>query len=157
MTEEIISERRAEPNPFETPQDTSHGNDTDVIRDPTTKSSLIALYVLAAVSGATQVFDNQTAYYLVSLLLAFAATTWAVVDTRIRGGRFLGILRLVYFLVWPVASLVYLIATRKSRGLFWWGLNAVGLYVSVAVTFYLTFSLLYFTGRTDLIDPTLLY
>ena len=117
---------------------------------------LVAFYLLTGLSGVAQVFRNVTPAYLLSILVALAATNWAVVDARTREVRFPVIFRVIYLLFWPLASLVYLIGTRRLRGLYLWVLNAVVVFVVMMATFTPTFVLLYLMGWTDMIDPYLL-
>ena len=116
------------------------------------------MYGLAALHGVTQVFWGEGAAieFVISLLMALAATNWAIYDRRTQGGGFHGVLRVVYFVTWPLASLVYLIATRKFRGLGWWAVNVVALIATMGITLWLTVFFLEVVGREELIDPTLL-
>jgi len=118
----------------------------------------LAFYVAIAIWGVLQCVaaDSTVTYYLASLIVAFLATNWAVVDSRTRASGFVAILQCVYFFTWPIASLVYLVATRGIRGIGWWLIHAVGLLVTVCLTFYPTFYLLYWFGWIDPNDFILL-
>ncbi|TWU34337.1 hypothetical protein [Novipirellula artificiosorum] len=144
-------------NPFEPSLEQADAELHDESASASRQRSLVALYVLTAVCGAVQVvtYESSAIHYLFSLSIALAATSWAVADSRIRGRRFIGILRVVYLLVWPLASLVYLLLTRRLRGLGWWGLNGAALFATLMLTFFSMYFLLLAIGRLDLVDPTL--
>lgn len=143
-------------NPFQTPSEVSSPDGpVPFVRAVAGDRNLIAIYGLVALSGIANVFSFTAPAYLLSFLLAFAVTNWAVVDSRSRDLKFPGIIRVIYFLVWPLASLIYLIATRRFRGILWWVANAVGMIAVMLVTFIPTVLLLYWFGSTDLIDPAL--
>lgn len=144
-------------NPYGSPEALGTEHAPQLTRSTERSRCLAAFYAIGACWGGSQViaFDNATTYAGASLLLAAAATSWAIADARADGRSFRGTLRVVYFLFWPFASLVYLSATRKIRGIGWWLLNAVGIYGSVTLTFYVLYYLLFSVGRYDLIDPML--
>ena len=104
---------------------------------------LLALYVLAAFWGVAQIVSptNGLIYFVTTILFASVATLWAIEDSRIRGVHIVRILQVLFFFTWPIASLIYLLATRQWRGLGWWLLNAMGLFAVMCGTFYPTFIL----------------
>ncbi|QDS94878.1 hypothetical protein FF011L_36600 [Roseimaritima multifibrata] len=109
------------------------------------------LYGVTALWGIGQVVvpNSGSLYWIVSVLLGVAATCWVVEDMRIRGQRFYPVVPLIFFLVWPLASLGYLIWTRRFRGLGLWLLHLVGLIATVVIVFYPTVLLLYWLGVID--------
>ena len=88
------------------------------------------LYGVAAFWGFAQaVSENSLIYYLVAMLLSCFATAWSAVDARRRGKPLLPVLQMITFFSWPIAVPIYLIATRKWRGLAYALLHAIGLYI----------------------------
>lgn len=143
-------------NPYEaTPYLSDEGFKPHYFRS--TKYCLITMYSLCGIFGISQVvaYSNLTVHNVLSLLLAGVATCWANADVTTRGIRFHVILRVIYFLTWPLASLVYLIATRKFFGVGWWLLNAAAMYGTTAVLYYTSYFILFTIGRGDLVDPEL--
>ena len=109
---------------------------------------VLLLYVLAAVWGVCQVISGQYAlpFMLASLLYSSTATLWAATDSKLRARPLLPIVQLLFFLTWPIATCMYLIATRGWRGIGLWLLHAVGLMFTTCLTFYPTFLTLYYFG-----------
>lgn len=109
------------------------------------------LYGVTAFWGVAQVAAPESAaiYMLSVLLLASAATYWAVLDGRIAGNEIPAIIPVVFFFLWPLASLVYLLWSRKWRGLGLWALHLIGLFATLLLTFYPTVILLYWAGLID--------
>lgn len=109
------------------------------------------IYGATAFWGVAQVVAAESAaiYMLAVLLIASAATCWAVLDARLAGRRMSAIVPPVYFFLWPVASLVYLLWSRGWRGLAIWAIHVVCLSATLAMTFYPTVILLYSLGVID--------
>jgi hypothetical protein len=99
-----------------------------------------ALYVLSALWGVAQITSRENAliYCLTSVMFGCAATLWAVTDSRIRGRPLLPIVRILFFFTWPLATLLYLVATRGWRGIGWWALNAFSLLATLCISLVLT-------------------
>lgn len=111
------------------------------------RDCVIAIYLLTVLQGISQSIGSpSTAVWLLSsVLYASAATHWALLDSRLRGHSMLRIVQELYFFTWPFAALVYLINTRKWRGLGLWILTALSLYATLylaALATYLTRDLL---------------
>jgi hypothetical protein len=107
------------------------------------------LYGVAAFSGFAQaISENSLVYYLVAMLLSCFATAWCVVDARRRGKPLLPVLQMITFFTWPIAVPIYLISTRKWRGLAYALVHAIGLYVVMLATLFAAAYCLY--GLLDL-------
>jgi hypothetical protein len=106
---------------------------------------VVALYFLAAFLGMSGVTSatNSAVSFLLSMLLAYTSTMWAVWDSDARDTRFLEVAQLMFFVTWPVATLVYLVYSRGWWGLGWWCLHAVGLWLSMVLSYTATYQLLY--------------
>lgn len=109
---------------------------------------LVALYVLSAVWGGLQIVCLQNAFFAWAFALLFASliTFWASIDAKLRGQPMLHIVQALFLFTWPLAALVYLVATRRWRGLGLWALNAFGLFATMCVFFYPTLFLAYWIG-----------
>jgi hypothetical protein len=93
--------------------------------------SLLMLYAFVFLLGFSIPFTTSWSGPLSEVSLIFgsgAATYWAVEDSRIRNRPLHGIVVPLYFFSWPIASLVYLLASRRSQGALWWLLNLGGLF-----------------------------
>ena len=110
-----------------------------------------SLYVLAALWGIVQiVFVNDgRVYLLVGLICALLATSWAVFDLKSREKAILPILQMLYFLMWPIGATIYLVSRNGWRGVLIAALHAVGLTLTVGLTFYATLYSLHYAGLLD--------
>ncbi len=88
------------------------------------------LYALAALWGVAQARApvNGVLYMLAALSMALAATLWAVNDARCRGKWLPHIVQFLMLLTWPLALPIYLVLSRKLRGVGLAILHAVALY-----------------------------
>lgn len=86
---------------------------------------------------------NSLMYALFSVAIASAATGWCSVDARLRGRPMLHIVRIITFFTWPIASPIYLIYSRRWRGLGLAALHGLGLLVVFMTVFYLVVFLQY--------------
>ncbi len=113
------------------------------IRRQLRRDFVIAMYLLTVLQGISQTFGSQSGlqWLLSSVLYASTATHWALIDSRLRGYPMLRISQELFFFSWPIAALVYLISTRKWRGLGLWMLTVFSLYA----TLYLAALATYFT------------
>ncbi len=120
--------------------------------------SVYALYGLAAFWGLIQVIlpSSGSAYVLTAIAVASAATAWAANDAKIHERGVPSIVWLLFFLTWPLATLMYLIWTRGIPGVGYWVVNVVGLVIVMMLLFYPTFYLLYSFDMIDLNDFELL-
>ncbi|MCA9239246.1 MAG: hypothetical protein KDA37_03565 [Planctomycetales bacterium] len=107
--------------------------------------SIALLYVLAFLSGVSQTFGltSSLAELVSSVLFVSAVTSAAVADSRVRRFAFLRVLQELFFFTWPIASLIYLVRTRGWRGLGWWCLHAIGLFLAMCFSFLAAFVALY--------------
>lgn len=103
------------------------------------------LYAIAAFWGAAQMLvpTHEAVSLLTSLLFASVATHAAILDSRLFRVSFVHILRVIFFFTWPLAALVYLIATRGWRGLGWWLVHAIGVCATTCVAFCAAYYFLY--------------
>lgn len=115
------------------------------------RNCVFILYGLSTLWGAIQIAfpDNAGLYWLFALMFALAATFWARFDSLARSKPIVPILQMLYFLVWPIGAMVYLISRSGWRGLGIGLMHGVGLFVTLAFSFYLTFYGLHFTGLLD--------
>jgi hypothetical protein len=113
---------------------------------------VIALYGLSAFWGVAQLIapGNARLYVAGALAFAISATLWFAIDRRILGKPQLPVLQFLFFISWPVASLIHLVTSRGLRCFGYWLLHSVGLIVTMCLTFYPTMILLYWTGVLDL-------
>lgn len=109
------------------------------------------MYGLSGFWGVAQVIapENSLLYLLTVFAFATLTTMWFWIDRRILARPHVPILFLLFFLVWPVASFVHLLATRGIRGCGYWLVHALGLFVTMYVTFFITVLLLYWMGILD--------
>ena len=77
------------------------------------------VYLLAVTMGAGQVTRPESGVLRLTLwaMFASAATYWCVVDARMIGRPIVQSLHWIMFYSWPVAVPIYLIYSRKLRGL----------------------------------------
>ena len=80
---------------------------------------------------------------MLPLAMCSVVTWWCVVDSRMRGSPIVQSLHWIIFFTWPLAAPVYLIWSRKLRGLGWCLLHAIGLYGSCVLAYHLTGYLAY--------------
>ena len=100
---------------------------------------VVTLYVLTTAWGVAQVFSlHGGLQYLFALVIASAATLWAVSDARLRGHSILNIVQFFIFVSWPIAVPIYLVWSRGLRGLGLSLLHGVGLTVALCIGFYCT-------------------
>ena len=109
------------------------------------------MYVLAVLWGTLQVVfpDNGGVYLLFTLMFATCATLWARLDALARSKPILPVVQMLYFFLWPLASMIYLMARSGLRGFGIWLLHAFGLGVTLVVVFNLTLFALHFGGLLD--------
>jgi hypothetical protein len=70
----------------------------------------------ALINGAFDSAGNPLIAFLVSLPMATAATMWCIVDAASRGDYYPHSFRWVTMITWPIAVPIYLVRTRKGRG-----------------------------------------
>ncbi len=78
---------------------------------------------------------------------------WTFMDSKNRGSRLNPALRVLYIITVPISTFVYLAATRSIKGVGWWTLNLIALYVVLAIGFYGAFYGLYYSDHWELMDP----
>jgi hypothetical protein len=102
--------------------------------------AVIALYGLSAFWGVAQLIapGNARLYVAGALAFAISATLWFAIDRRLLGKPQLPVLQFLFFISWPVASLIHLVTSRGLRGFGYWLLHSVGLIVTMCLTFYPT-------------------
>ncbi|MEE8450726.1 MAG: hypothetical protein V3R99_02395 [Thermoguttaceae bacterium] len=106
---------------------------------------LVSLYVFFGASAICQALSPR------SLLLAFVfpvaiastVTFWCVVDSRILGRPMLRVLQMLTFFTWPIAVPLYLVWSRRLRGVGLVFLHALGLMATLFIVFYVTIVLAY--------------
>ncbi|MEX1042722.1 MAG: hypothetical protein WDZ51_18955 [Pirellulaceae bacterium] len=115
------------------------------------RNAILALYGLSAFWGVTQVVapENPSFYAFSTLAFATLATMWFWLDRRILARPHLSILFLLFFLTWPIASFIHLLATRGLRGFGYWLIHALGLSATMSTMFILTMLLLFWLGVLD--------
>lgn len=99
---------------------------------------VIVLYLLAAIWGVVNQFaaENFRVQALGTLAFATLGTLWFVIDRRILGYPRIFILETLFFVVWPFAALIHLVATRRLYGFGLWLLHGFGLIaVSILMAF----------------------
>lgn len=109
------------------------------------------LYGLSAIWGATQIAfpEKELLHFLLALLYAFLATSWAVWDAKSRGIRIVPILQMLYFFLSPIGALIYLIYRSGMRGLLTAFLHGIGLIATIVLSECVTFYGLHFAGMLD--------
>jgi hypothetical protein len=115
------------------------------------RNCVISLYVLSLLWGALQIAipDSPRVYLLFVVLFAVNATFWARFDALARSKPILPILQMLYFFLWPIGATVYLVARSGWRGLGIGLMHAIGLLVTMGLSFYATLYGLHFTGLLD--------
>ena len=116
------------------------------------RNAVLLLYGLSAFWGIAQVVapGNSTLLIAGGITFATCATLWFTTDRRIVGSAALPIVQFLFFLTWPVGSLVHLLISRGVRGVGYWLLHAAGLFLTMCLTFYPTMFLLYWLGMLNL-------
>jgi hypothetical protein len=106
------------------------------------------MYVLAVLWGTLQVVfpDNGGVYLLFTLMFATCATLWARLDALARYKPILPVVQMLYFFLWPLASMIYLMARSGLRGFGIWLLHAFGIGTTLVVVFNFTLYALHFAG-----------
>ncbi len=96
--------------------------------------SLFAVYVAMAFQGVAVVMDSGYAggLILAQLLFQFSIANWAAWDAQSRGRPLLRIQQEAMFFFAPLAIFVYLVATRRWRGVGLWTLHVLG-YMTVFI------------------------
>ena len=97
----------------------------------------VRLYVLMAAWGAIEAVGTPVPaiYLLVGWMIASTVTSWCVVDSHILGRPMLRVTHEMTFFTWPAAVPLYLIWSRRFRGLGIALLHAAGLTVICAMAF----------------------
>ncbi|WP_442510826.1 hypothetical protein SH528x_002472 [Novipirellula sp. SH528] len=110
--------------------------------------AVITLYVMAVFWGAMQMLtsNNGLLGMLCAMGFATSATMWFWIDCHMRSRPLPWSLQFVFFLTWPLASLIYLMASRGMRGFGYWLLHAVGLCVTVVLSSLFVMMLLVLLG-----------
>ena len=62
-----------------------------------------------------------------ALLYGAVLAFWCGLDAKLRGRRYLRTYELATVFTWPGAMLIYLVWTRRLRGVGWYLLNALGM------------------------------
>jgi hypothetical protein len=101
---------------------------------------IACLYAIAALWGVTQARapDNDLLELLTAVSMPLAATLWTVNDARCRGEPLLHIVQIVMLFTWPLAVPIYLVRSRRLRGVGLAILHALGLIATMLLTFNLT-------------------
>lgn len=96
---------------------------------------LVAFYTLAVMWGIRQVYywEPSPLDFLVSVALTIALGWWAIVDAKRRQRPIPLLARPWYVLAAGVLVPVYVLSSRRWRGLGWLALHAVGWYVLATV------------------------
>lgn len=124
----------------------------DAARTAYRRYAVIGLYVLSAFWGVAQLLEPANSILDVTSTIAFAscATLWFTIDRRILGKPQIPVLRLLFLLTWPAGSLVHLLTSRGLRGVGYWFLHAVGMFLTTCLTFFPAMFLLSWMGVVDL-------
>jgi hypothetical protein len=103
------------------------------------------LYVCAALQGISDVVspDNGLLYLLVALAFASLTSQWCVIDSRRMGQPMLHIVQMITFCTWPVAVPIYLVSSRRLRGVGVAVLHGIGLLAVAWLSFLATVLALY--------------
>jgi hypothetical protein len=102
------------------------------------------LYLLVTVSGMVQAIRPQSVVIaLLWVMFASTVTYWCVVDSRAAGRPILQSLHWIIFFTWPIAVPIYLIFSRKLRGLGIAFLHAICLLVVTNLAFHISGYLVY--------------
>ena len=97
----------------------------------------VSLYLAVTAWGAVSAVwpDNALVYMLFWAVVSCTITTWCVVDSRILGCPILHSFHWLIFFTYPIAVPIYLVWSRRLRGLGIAVLHAVGLTVCSAAAF----------------------
>lgn len=126
-----------EHNPYASPR--AQGDVSHVRRGNLPTILVVCLYLLLALNGAVQVTRPESAALrlILSALTGSTATYWCVVDSRILGRPIVQSLHWIMFFTWPVAVPLYLVYSRKLRGLGIAVIHAIGLLIVTALATFL--------------------
>src|SRR5262245_41620860 len=95
---------------------------------------VIAIYGLVALGSVVNTVSVRgLPSYTCSVLIAAMMASWCVSDSYFRAAPLLPVVQLIIFLTWPIGVPIYLIATRKWRGLFYTIAHIVGLLLVTVV------------------------
>lgn len=96
-----------------------------------TKRFLVVFYSLTALAGIVAPDENSDLEFVFAVGLGFTMAWWAITDASDRGRPIRPALRLLVMAIGWLAVPIYLVWTRRLRGVGWLLLNAVA-YVLVA-------------------------
>jgi hypothetical protein len=96
---------------------------------------MIGMYVLVAAWEIVQVSRPSAGMVLLLLTLTTAsvATYVCVVDSRMRGRPIVQSVQWIMFFTWPLAVPIYLIHSRRLRGVAITMLHGVGLFITASI------------------------
>lgn len=99
-----------------------------------------AMYAIAVATGVMGVLRPEHALSRLVLPIAVCSVMgyWCVVDSRMQGSPIVQSVHWIIFFTWPVAVPVYLIWSRRLRGLGLALIHAIGLYGVCFVAYHAT-------------------
>jgi hypothetical protein len=141
-----------ENNPYESPRtfvNAQMSGDVNAGQKKLRAIMALSIYLLVAILGAMQAIptiflDRSPVFlWLIPIMMAYTATYWCVVDSRILGRPIVQSLHWIIFFTWPLAVPIYLIYSRGGRGLVLVILHTIGLIVVCNIAFHLAGFLAY--------------
>lgn len=101
---------------------------------------VVAMYLVTAVGNVIAVLrpEGVLIRLMLSLALCSIVAYWCVVDSRLRGFPIVHSLHWIIFFTWPIAVPIYLIWSRRLRGLGLAFVHGIGLYAACLATYHLT-------------------
>lgn len=97
-----------------------------------TKRFLVVFYSLTALTGFVAPGEGSDLEFILAIGLGFTMAWWAITDASDRGRPIRPLLRLLVMVIGWLAAPVYLVWTRRLRGVGWLALNVVG-YLAVGI------------------------
>ncbi len=112
---------------------------------------VLAMYLISVVGSVIGVFRPEESVIGVVPQVAICSimTYWWVVDSRVRGFPIVQSLHWIILFTWPIAVPIYLIWSRKLRGLGLVFVHAIGLFAVGLAAYHLTGYLAYGEAWSD--------
>jgi hypothetical protein len=118
-------------------------NDDDTVPAPSpklawhTRRFLIVFFTIGFAIGATDPTENSDLEFLLSVGLAFSMAWWTITDASDRGHPFRLSIRLLVIVFGGFAAPLYVLWTRRWKGIVWIVLVALGLVIASEAGYYL--------------------
>lgn len=102
-----------------------------------TRRFLIVFFAIGFAIGALDPTENSDLEFLLSVGLAFSMAWWTITDASDRGHPFRLSIRLLVIVFGGFAAPLYVLWTRRWKGIVWIALVALGLVIASEAGYYL--------------------